>query len=107
MKNILLGVAVVGCLILMGKVYAADNATQANATVSANAPVAGKAVNVGNKICPVSGEKVGGDMGPAVSYEYKGKIYNLCCTGCISIFAKDPEKYVQKVEEELKADKEK
>ena len=50
-------------------------------------------VPVGNKICPVSGEAVGqGGMAP-VTYEYKGKLYNLCCGGCIGKFKADPEKY--------------
>lgn len=35
-----------------------------------------RAVAVGNKICPVSGEKVG-EMGDIVKYEYNGRIYNL------------------------------
>lgn len=65
-----------------------------------------KAVEVGNKICPVSGEKVGGDMGEIVKYEYKGKIYNLCCTMCAKDFKKDPEKYIKIVEEEMKQYKE-
>jgi len=53
-----------------------------------------EAVNVGNKICPVSGEKIGqAGMQPA-TYEYKGKIYNFCCAGCINTFKKDPEKYI-------------
>lgn len=59
-------------------------------------------VNVGNEICPVSGEKVGeGGMKPA-TYDYKGKIYNFCCTDCVEKFKKDPEKYIKKIEEELK-----
>jgi len=61
-----------------------------------------KAVNVGNKICPVSGGKVGQGM-EAVTYEYQGKIYNFCCAMCIDEFKKDPEKYIKKVEEELQA----
>jgi len=61
-----------------------------------------KAVNAGNRICPVSGEKVGQGMEPA-TYEYKGKAYNFCCTSCIEEFKKDPEKYIKKVEEELRA----
>lgn len=63
--------------------------------------VAQEAVNAGNKICPVSGEKVGqSGMAPA-TYEYKGKIYNFCCSECIEEFKNDPEKYIKKVEEEL------
>lgn len=58
-----------------------------------------EAVNVGNQICPVSGEKITEEM--KATYEYKGKIYNFCCTMCIEEFKKDPEKYIEKVEEEL------
>ncbi len=56
-----------------------------------------KGVEVGNKICPVSGEEVG-LMGPIEQYEYKGKIYNFCCASCIDSFKKDPEKYIKIIE---------
>jgi len=59
-----------------------------------------EAVNVGNKICPVSGEKINEKF--KATYEYKGKIYNFCCAMCIDAFRNDPEKYIKKVEEELK-----
>ena len=66
-----------------------------------------KAVEVGNKICPVTGEKVplpgekdeSGDE--AVPYEYNGKIYNLCCAMCVKDFKKNPEKYSKIAEEEV------
>ena len=58
-----------------------------------------RAVNVGNKICPVSGEKINDKT--KATYEYEGKIYNFCCTMCIDEFKKDPQKYIKKVEEEL------
>lgn len=58
-------------------------------------------VNIGNKICPVSGEKIGGTMEPA-TYEYQGKIYNFCCAGCVPKFKNNPDKYLKKVNEELK-----
>ena len=45
----------------------------------------------GNKICPVSGEKVKDE---AVQMAYNGKIYNLCCPLCVKDFTKDPEKYI-------------
>ena len=61
-----------------------------------------KAVEVGNKICPVSGDKVG-EMGDIVKYEYNGKIYNFCCKACVKDFKKDPEKYSKIAEEEVKA----
>jgi YHS domain-containing protein len=56
-------------------------------------------VNVGNKICPVSGDKI--DENTKATYEYEGKIYNLCCAMCIDEFKKDPQKYIKKIEEEL------
>ncbi|VAX35538.1 hypothetical protein MNBD_UNCLBAC01-2149 [hydrothermal vent metagenome] len=55
------------------------------------------AIEVGNKICPVSKEAVD-DMGGVVKYEYKGKIYNLCCKMCAKSFKKDPKKYIGIVE---------
>ncbi len=60
-----------------------------------------QAVEVGNKVCPVSGEKVG-QMGDIVKYEYNGKIYNLCCPMCKKDFSKDPEKYRKIAEDEVK-----
>jgi YHS domain-containing protein len=56
-------------------------------------------VDMKNKICPVSGEKI--DEKLKAVYEYEGKIYNFCCQMCIDEFKKDPEKYIKKVEEEL------
>ena len=70
-----------------------------------------KAIEVGNKICPVSGDKVPlpwkkGDMGAeAVKYEYNGKIYTLCCPMCIKDFKKNPEKYSKIAEDEVAKEK--
>ena len=65
-----------------------------------------KAVEVGNKICPVSGNPVGdGSMGESVKYEYNGKIYNLCCKMCVKDFKKDPEKYSKIAEEKVAKEK--
>lgn len=55
-----------------------------------------KAVIVGNKTCPVSGEKI--EEGSAVTYEYKGKVYSFCCEGCVEEFKKDPDRYIEKME---------
>ncbi len=70
-----------------------------------------KSIEVGNKICPVSGNKIPapgekGEMGEAVKYEYNGKIYNLCCPMCIKDFKKDPEKFSKIAEDEVKTHKE-
>ena len=68
-----------------------DKALQAEST----------AVDAGNKICPVSGEPV--DEAAKATYEYEGKIYNFCCAGCIDEFKKEPQKYIDKVNQELQA----
>ena len=66
-------------------------------------------IEVGNKVCPVSGEKVPapgekGEMGGAAKYEYNGKIYNLCCSMCIKDFKKNPEKYSKIAEDKASAE---
>ena len=69
------------------------------------------AVEVGNKICPVSGDKIPapgekGTMGDEpVKYEYNGKIYNLCCQMCVKDFKKNPEKYSKIAEDEVAKEK--
>ena len=63
-----------------------------------------KATPLNNTICPVSKEKIG-NMGAAVPVIYKGKIVNLCCNGCPGDFAKDPEKYMKIVNEEVSKNK--
>jgi len=59
------------------------------------------AIDVGNKICPVTGEKINKDVGegfkPSPTYEYEGKVYNFCCAGCIDVFKKEPQKYIDKI----------
>jgi YHS domain-containing protein len=58
-------------------------------------------INVGNKICPLTNEKVG-TMGDAMPIEHEGKIYNLCCAMCAKDFKKDPARFIAIIEEELK-----
>ncbi|MBK9579225.1 MAG: hypothetical protein IPO40_19320 [Fibrobacteres bacterium] len=52
---------------------------------------------VGNKECPVSGEKIGA-MGEGRVVLYRGKAVTLCCAGCVKSFAKDPEKFLKTAE---------
>ena len=47
--------------------------------------------------CPVSGEKLGGDMGKPYVFVYQGQEIKLCCSGCKKDFDKDPAKYVTKI----------
>jgi len=61
-----------------------------------------KLPNVGNAICPVSGEFISdvGD-GKGVQIEHVGKIYNVCCKFCAKDFKKDPEKFIKIIENNL------
>jgi YHS domain-containing protein len=49
------------------------------------------------KTCPVSGEKLGGDMGKPYVFVYKGQEVKLCCPDCKADFDKDPAKYLKKI----------
>ena len=54
--------------------------------------------------CVVSGDKLGGDMGPPVDYIYqeKGKpdrLVRFCCKDCIADFKKEPAKYLKKLDD--------
>jgi Cu+-exporting ATPase len=48
--------------------------------------------------CPVSGKEFKkSEASP--KYEYKGKTYYFCCAGCKDKFEKDPEKYIENLEQ--------
>ncbi len=104
-RKILL-VIIAGLFILgIGKIVLAmscgdhNSSQQLVASPNGNEPAA---INVGNKICPVSGEKIGeGNSVDAATFEYQGKIYNFCCAACIEEFKQNPDKYIKIVEKEL------
>lgn len=51
--------------------------------------------------CPVTGVKLE-TMGKTVSYIHNGQEIRLCCYGCLDVVKKDPEKYVQIIEDAKK-----
>lgn len=57
------------------------------------------------KTCPVSGDKLGGDMGDPYVFTYKDQEVKLCCKGCKKDFDKNPEKYIKKIRKADKASK--
>ncbi len=77
-------------LLITGLVYAAEPTSKIEESQ--------KGEFVGNETCPVSGERIDENM--KVTYEYKGKVYNFCCQGCVEEFKRDPEKYIEKIEKE-------
>jgi YHS domain-containing protein len=50
------------------------------------------------KTCPISGDKLGGDMGEPFKFVYEGQEVKLCCSMCKAKFDKDPAKYIKKIE---------
>jgi YHS domain-containing protein len=104
MKNtILISIMAICMLGLVSIVWAGegcgDSAGMSAATdQAAGASTTSASVNVGNKICPVSGNKVDG----VTTFAYEGKEYNVCCSACLVSFKKDPQTYIKKTEEELK-----
>jgi hypothetical protein len=56
------------------------------------------------KVCPVSDEKLGGDMGDPYVFTHEGREIKLCCKGCLKDFNKDSAKYIKKID---KAEKKK
>ena len=99
----LLAVAVM-VLAFAGVVRAENEVAAATAPAAeAGAGALAGPVEIGNKICPISGEKVGG-MGKVETVEYNGKVYNLCCAMCKKDFLKDPEAAIKKIEESMAAE---
>jgi len=113
----LLAIVIAGAFIcsLAIPVFAQEAQSKAAGTqivvITEKTPASKDAVEVGNKICPVSGEKVPtpgeknamGDK--SVKIEYKGKIYNLCCPMCIKDFKNNPEKYSGIADKEVSGNK--
>lgn len=99
LKNLIVMVISASFIFVTGRVFAQHEHGHDGAVTTDTASKA--AVNAGNKICPVSVEKI--NEKTKATYEYEGKIYNFCCAMCIDSFKKDPGKYIKKVEEELKA----
>ena len=81
--TLVLGVILLGT----GLVFAQQAPVQQSMQSASSQPV-----DVGNKFCPISGRPIG-VMGPGVAQEYNGKVYHLCCGGCIATFKSNPEKY--------------
>jgi YHS domain-containing protein len=58
------------------------------------------------KTCVVSGEKLD-EMGKPYVYVHEGREIKFCCKDCVKDFKKDPAKYVKKIEQAEKKEKNK
>ncbi len=88
----LIAAVVAAGIFISGTVYAASGMA-VGSTKQEKAAI----TDVGNKICPVSGQKVDGIN----FYEYKGKRYGLCCPMCAATFKAYPEKYAAIADKEV------
>jgi hypothetical protein len=68
-----------------------------NATADASLPAGTKPDLLAT--CPVSGEKLGGDMGKPVIFAYQGQEIKLCCGMCKPKFDADPAPYLKKIQD--------
>jgi YHS domain-containing protein len=104
MKKAIFWAVLAVCFVLSMTMAHAEEHMGANPEVAMEEPVvadAPAAVNVGNKICPISGDAIVEET--KVTVEYEGKIYNLCCPACVDTFNADPMAGIAKVEAELAA----
>jgi YHS domain-containing protein len=74
----------------------AGGMSQITAT-NAEAEAVAKATPDRLKTCPVSGEKLEGDMGKPLVFVCRGQQVKLCCKSCKQEFDKNPEKYLAKI----------
>ena len=98
---LLLAVGALGVVALSTKIIAGDAAAPSCCSGMADmtTPVADDAKATPDKLttCPVSGEKLDGDMGKPFVFVYKGQEVKLCCKSCKKDFDKSPDKYIAKI----------
>lgn len=105
MKNMIRYALLTGCAIgiltISNKLTAADDAMPAMSCCSRMATAAPMADSSTNAVpdllptCPVSGEKLNGDMGAPYVFSYQGQEVKLCCKSCKKDFDKHPAKYLK------------
>jgi YHS domain-containing protein len=76
-------------------VLAAKAATNSDTSSDAVMPSCCSGIPDLLKTCPVSGDKLNGDMGAPYVFSYQGQEVKLCCKSCKKDFDKDPAKYLK------------
>ena len=62
------------------------------------APSAGEA-EIAQKLCPI----MGGAIDKNIYVDYEGRRIYFCCQACVDTFQKDPKKYLDKLDAQLRA----
>jgi len=97
-QYLLLAVSALGVLALSGRLQAGENAMPSCCSTMVATTISDTDTNAIPdllKTCPVSGDKLGADMGPPYVFVYKGQQVKLCCSGCKKDFDKNPDKYLK------------
>ncbi|HAJ57059.1 MAG TPA: hypothetical protein DCL35_04740 [Candidatus Omnitrophica bacterium] len=98
-RSSLIAVVLIALFAVAGLAMAQEEAvTETGAMPAVEEAVTG-VVNVGNKVCPVTGLKIK-NLGE-YTVEHEGEVYNLCCPECKEQFLADPAKYIAIVDKEL------
>ena len=69
------------------------------ASGAAAAPAEATEPPIAQKTCPV----MGGPIDPSIFLDYQGRRVYFCCQACQAEFKKNPDKYLQKLDEQPKA----
>jgi YHS domain-containing protein len=97
-QYLILSACVLGLTALASNASAADctmGSCCSGAVLSTVADTTTNAIPDLLKTCPVSGDKLGADMGEPFVFVYKGQEVKLCCKGCKKDFDKNPDKYMK------------
>jgi YHS domain-containing protein len=92
----LLAACALGVIALSARLHAGD--APSNASGPGTTAIADTSTNAIPDLlatCPVSGDKLGADMGPPYVFVYQGQQVKLCCSGCKKDFDKNPDKYLK------------
>lgn len=82
----------------------ADKKDAAAKSDDASAKADAKVTELGNTLCPITGEMVG-SMKAGAHVDYKGIRVGLCCPGCEKVFLKDPDANLAKAKESVPKEK--
>jgi hypothetical protein len=102
-KYLLLAACALGVITLATKITAADSAAPSCTMGSCCSGMGTTTISDASTnaipdhltTCPVSGDKLGGDMGGPYVFVYQGQEVKLCCKSCIKDFNKNPDKYMK------------
>ena len=90
------------CGLVLAALVAIPSASRADGT---NSVAAAKPVAYPLDTCIISGEKLGGDMGPAIVFDYQDAAKGInqeikfCCPMCKPKFLANPDKYMKIIHE--------